>query len=139
MLALLSVCVTALNTNKKSLLSSVATSVAQRELDRAIYAAVSDLPAGARGDFWDLDFPYPTAAWSAGTTRVGATDLSYAIYAHSVNDALSGGPLGLGSMPARVKKVDIIVWWWGEAEKARQGFGRLQVCASRLVSENEAR
>lgn len=140
LLALLSVCVTALHTNRKSLASSVAASVAQRELDRAIYAALSNNPPDSQQQFWDMEFPYPSAAWSTGNATVGATQLSYAIYAETVTSASTGLPLGqAGSVPARLKKVDIVVWWWSEGTHNREGYGRLECCASRLVSENEAR
>jgi len=142
LLALLSVCVTALHTNRKSLANSAATSLAQRELDRAIYAALSDNPPTSQQQFWDMEFPYPDAAWSTGNATVGSQQLSYAIYAQTVTAAATGMPLGqAGSPPARLKKVDIVVWWWSEGAKghAREGYGRLECCASRLVSENEAR
>ena len=140
LLALLSVCVTALHTNRKSLASSVAASVAQREMDRAIYAALSDNPPSSQQQFWEMDFPYPSAAWTTGNVTVGPNQLSYAIYAQTVNGASTGLPLGMsGSTPARIKKVDIVVWWWSEGSHDREGYGRLESCASRLVSENEAR
>ena len=50
----------------------------------------------------------------------------------------AGGPLG-GAIPNnRVKKVDILVWWWEARSNngQRQGYGKMQVQASRLVEEH---
>jgi hypothetical protein len=46
-------------------------------------------------------------------------------------------PLGTagGGTENRLKKVDIIVTWWGSHSQEHQGYGKLQVKQSRLVSE----
>jgi hypothetical protein len=37
----------------------------------------------------------------------------------------------------RVKRVDIVVWWWSDSGR-REGYGRLQQQAFRLVNEEQS-
>ncbi len=130
MLGLLSLCATGLKANKKSVTTLTAAQVADRQLKRAIAkAVVEDIPAGSRERFWDEEYSYPSRAWATGKETVGSTDFSYAIYASTL-------PLTTTVTANRVKRVDIAVWWWSE-DGRREGYGRLQQQACRLVNEEQ--
>lgn len=134
MLGLISVCSVGLQANKKSLTMLTAEQVADRQINRNITkAVVNDEPPGARDRFWRADYPYPTTPWVTGVEKVGTTEYKYALYATTV-DAVAGGELGSGVEDNRLKKVDIVVTWWGEQ---RQGYGTLRVNGYRLINEQD--
>lgn len=114
---------------------AVAGDVAEQQLNREIYGALNDQPGGARDDFWKNDFV--ALAWRQGTRQVNHMDFHYAIYAQTVNDAVTGKPIGLTSAKSnRIKKVDIVVWWMhASPHGGRQGYGRLRTGATRIVNE----
>lgn len=99
--------------------------VARKELDRVAAAAAGD-PA-----FWIQD--YTASPWESGSVRVGGTEFTFEIFARTLIDQSSSAPLGTTtSAENRVKKVDVVVRWWGGD---RQGHGQLMVRASQLVNE----
>ncbi len=92
---------------------------AERELARWIYAAQSDTPGGTRASFWNSAPPGP---WRNGSLKMGNTDFTYAIYAETLNYAGGSTNVGMGTAATanRLKKVDIVVWWWdGQIRDAR--------------------
>lgn len=103
--------------------------LAERELTRAVYGAVS---SGDPGFFAQNSATVP---WRVGNSLVGNTDFSYAIYAQTVSDAATGNDLGQGELNNHLKKVDIVVYWWDGQVRARAGQGQLRTTASLLVNE----
>ncbi len=99
--------------------------VARKELARVTAAAATD------PTFWDQD--YLTTPWESGSLRVGNTEFNFEVFAQTLGDRTTGAPLGTAtSANNRVKKVDIVVRWWGGE---RQGHGELAVRATQLVNE----
>lgn len=130
MLGMLALCATGMTANKKSATTLTAAQVADRQLQRAIRrAVVDDYPAGAREAFWDQEYPYPTRSLANGKEVVGSNTFSYALYANTL-------PLPSSVAENRVKRVDIVVWWWSDSGQ-REGYGRLQQQAFRLVNEEQ--
>lgn len=135
LVALFNLAGSALKNSSRTENLSVAGDVAEQQLSRAIYGALNDDPSGARQEFWDSNFV--DNPWRQGSSQVNSMDFHYLIYAQTVNDALSGKPLGTSNAKSnRIKKVDIVVWWMHSApDGGRQGYGRLRTGASRLVNE----
>jgi len=130
MLGMLSLCATGMTVNKKSATTLTAAQVADRQLQRAIRRmVVDDYPEGARETFWDREFPYPSTPLATGKEVVGSNTFSYALYANTL-------PLPSSVTENRVKRVDIVVWWWSDSGR-REGYGRLQQQAFRLVNEEQ--
>lgn len=107
--------------------------VARRQLERELDKVRQDSPAGTRAYFWDGDFT--SSPFILDRTRVGPTEFTYAIYAHTVDDQISGAQLGTGVANNRLKRVEIVVNWWGSEQQQRQGYGKLSTRASVLVNE----
>lgn len=133
LMALASVAGSATRASQKGMGRSTAVMVAERQLTRHIQLAQNDSPAGAKALFWDAEYPYPNIALATGQEPVGPVNFNYALYANTVRDP---GGVALGGPVAnnRLKKVDIVVWWWSETG-TRQGYGQLQYQTSRVVSE----
>ncbi len=130
--ALMAVASLSVHTDRKSFDEMVATRLADRELNRAIFDALT----GANTSIFDGDYPYPTSAAVTNTTYVGDKLYTYAIYASTVS-CVNGTTLGSGSTSQNlVKKVDIVVWWWND-QATRQGYGRLESSMSRLVGQGD--
>lgn len=119
----------ALRSNEKANLLGPATQVAESLMNRTLYQVTTDTPAGTRASFWGA-----AGQWKGPVTEtIGGVDYTYVIYANQVPDA-GGGPLGGGGANNHVMKVDLVVWWWNA--RVRQGYGKMEVQATRLVNEN---
>jgi Tfp pilus assembly protein PilV len=103
-------------------------------LDRVVDQVRSDSPAGTADDFWNNE--HVTDPWDESDISNGGTEYKYRITAQSVFTS-SGVPVGGSTPNNRLKKVDVTVWWWDSDTQQRQGYGKLQVSNSRLVSEGE--
>ncbi len=135
LLTLLSVSSTALRADRKSVLNLTAAGVADREMNRAVTMALNDKPAGDKDRFWQQNFAYPANPWKTGSSQVGKDKFDYAIYAVDVRDT-TGTDLGDGATDNKVKRVDIVVWWWS-GDGQRQGYGKTQTSAFRLVNQGD--
>jgi hypothetical protein len=125
LLTLIGVTMSALRSSEKAALLGPATQVSESIMNRTLYQVANDLPAGTKASFWAASGPAP---WRGPTGEtIGAVNYEYAIYANTVDGAGNN----------RLKKVDVVVWWWNSrsSNSSRQGYGRLQVQASRLVNE----
>lgn len=130
--AILSLASLGLRSGQKSFDQTVAIQVADQQLNQVIVEALT----GYSNDLFDQDYLYPTNALKTGTTTVGREDFSWAIYAQTVYRTDSTA-LGEGSQNNAVKKVDVVVRWWGEQGQGHQGYGRLQCSISRLVGQGD--
>lgn len=137
LLTLLSVASTALRADRKSVMNLTAVGVAEREMNRAVTMALNDKPAGEKDNFWNGNFAYPGSPYKTGSAQVGKDKFDYAIYAVDVTDT-AGTDIGDGAADNKVKRVDIVVWWWdGTGQGQRQGYGKTQCSAFRLVNQGE--
>ncbi|MBI3925298.1 MAG: hypothetical protein HY319_07155 [Armatimonadetes bacterium] len=129
LLAVLALAIAAIRSEQKRTDTGTADQVAERQLNRELAAARTD-PA-----FWSFDYVSPP--WKEDSVQVDGTWFDFKIYAQTVDNADLGGDLGTASGRAdnRLKKVDIVVWWWDSSAQARTGYGSLQTRLSRLVSE----
>ncbi|MBI3927616.1 MAG: hypothetical protein HY319_18900 [Armatimonadetes bacterium] len=134
LLTLIGLSTSAIRSNEKAALLGPATQVSDSLMNRTLYQVDNDLPAGTAASFWNASGP---AAWRGPTQEtIGGVSYEYVIYANTVSET-GGGPLGGPVLANRVKKVDILVWWWGSRAtgEVRQGYGRMQVQSTRLVNE----
>lgn len=133
LLTLVGTTISSLRASEKSALLGPATQVSDSLMNRTLYQVANDLPAGSNASFWGA-----AGLWRGPIQEtIGGVNYEYVIYANTVLDA-AGGPLG-GAIPNnRVKKVDIRVWWWEARSNngTRQGYGKMEVQASRLVEEH---
>ena len=112
--------------SQKSADLAAAHQIAKRELDRVIEQSMAD------STFWDQE--HLSTPWATDTVTVGTTEYEYEVFAQTLQNPSQGGALGTSSSPDnRLKKVDIELRWWGDAE--RDGYGKLSVRATRLVNE----
>ncbi len=133
LMAIASVCASAMRASQKGIDRGTAAAVADRQLTRQVQLVQDDSPAGDKARFWDQEFPVSVSPFSAGQEQVGPTLFQYAIYASTVRDA-GGLPVGGAIAGNRLKKVDIAVWWMSQ-DGARAGYGQLQYQTSRVISE----
>jgi Tfp pilus assembly protein PilX len=128
-----------LKSNKKSADRPVGFLAAQHILSREIYAVQNDNPPGSKVAFWGSN--WTTTPWRSGQEVVNRTTFSYAIYAVTLQDVVSGAPLGndpaTGFVNNRVKKLDIQVDWSGDVDGTKGGAGRLSSSFTRLLHEGE--
>ncbi|MBI3925132.1 MAG: hypothetical protein HY319_06295 [Armatimonadetes bacterium] len=135
-LMLVGLTTSALRSEEKAARLGRASDVAESLLARTVYDVQWDLPAGTRSSFWSAA---GGTAWLGPTTvTLGGVEYDYTVYADTVADTV-GTPLGTvsGEPGNRVKKVDLVLTWWdsGESGGQRQGYGRLELQATRLVNE----
>jgi Tfp pilus assembly protein PilV len=108
--------------------------VAKQLVNRLIGQLRSDLPAGTYARFWTDE--HDTTPFESDTFRSNNTDFQYKIFAQSVTDS-SGDSVGGTTPENRLKKVDVFVWWWNSETEERQGYGKLEIRNTRLISEAE--
>lgn len=108
--------------------------VARQLVDRLIDRVRADAPVGTRADFWDNE--HTVAPFESGTFESNNTEYQYKIFASSVTDG-TGTSVGGATPDNRLKKVDVFVWWWDSETEDHQGYGKLEVRNTRLVSEAE--
>lgn len=79
----------------------------------------------------------PPLAPLEGTVTLNRSVFTYRITHQTVSTSGSdplGGPADRNN---RLKKLNVVVWWWADEENAtRSGYGDLRVEATRLVNEN---
>lgn len=109
--------------NQKSEHLAVALQLANQQLRRAAQAAAVDTA------FWNSD--HLSVPWTTGSVKMGSTTYEYEVFDQTLLDD-SGQPLG-ESTSSRVKKMDIVVTWFGQG--ARVGQGERVARASCLVNE----
>ncbi len=97
--------------------------MANQQLRKAAQAAAVDTT------FWDSD--HLAVPWASGSVNLGSTTYEYEVFDQTLLDD-SGQPLG-ESTSTRVKKMDIVVTWFGQ--EARVGHGERVARASCLVNE----
>ena len=123
-LALFSLFLTSIQARGKSNDATSASRLASSELERAVLAAQSDIPAGSKDAFWNTDYPITGTAQTTTNTKVGGTEFRVELFHTTVRADASG--------TNRLKRIQVRVTWWnGE----KQGYGNLQTLASRLVAE----
>lgn len=129
-LSLLAVSVSTLRSDSKALETAAGRLIADQVMKRLLDQMAED-PA-VRESFLSGDFQLQP--WDQGTLTHDNTVFSYTILARTVRDG-AGDPVGKEAPGNRLKKVDIKVWWTDEANRTRQGYGRLQVETTQLISE----
>lgn len=130
--ALLSMASLGMRSGRKSFDQTVAIQVADQQLNQVVVEALT----GYSTDLFDQDYPFPNQALRSGTTRVGRDDFSWSIYAQTIY-CTDNSALGAGSEDNAVKKVDVVVRWWGDQGQGHEGYGRLQCSISRLVGQGD--
>lgn len=121
-LTLVALSFTSLASRQKAEDRAAASMLAAQELERAVYE-IQNLPSG--DSFWD-----GSREWSKGSSEVGGTTFSYRVDSLMVDTGTSA--------PNRLKKLNVSVWWWStKPDSSRAGYGKLEVSASRIVSENK--
>lgn len=133
LVTLIAAIITTLQSSEKANLLGPATQVSESLMNRTLYQVTNDVPAGTKASFWAA-----SGVWRGPITEtIGGVDYEYVISATTLNDADAGGPLGGPGAGNRVKRVDIAVNWWNSrATNSRQGQGKMQVTATRLVNED---
>ncbi|MCE7870855.1 hypothetical protein DYH09_10800 [bacterium CPR1] len=134
LLTLVALTLSTLRSNQKAALLGPASRAAKTLLNETLYQVELDRPAGTRDSFWSTNGLWRDSAVE-GAFSSGGIDYQYAIYANTVFDS-SGAPLGKDP-GNRVKKVDLVLWWYSTRPQQgyREGMGRLELQASRLVNE----
>lgn len=121
-LTLVALSFTSLASRQKAEDRAAASMLAAQELERAVYE-IQNLPSGDA--FWD-----GPGELSKGSSEVGGTTFSYRVDSLMVDTGTSA--------PNRLKKLNVSVWWWStKPDSSRAGYGKLEVSASRIVSENK--
>lgn len=130
LLTLVALTLSTLRSNQKATLLGPAARAAKTLLNESLYQVEFDRPAGTRYAFWSTN-----GVWRDSSLSSGGVDYQYVIYANTVVDS-SGAPLG-ANLGNRVKKVDLVLWWYNTRPRqgTREGMGRLELQASRLVNE----
>lgn len=104
--------------------------MAQAVMQEEIYAVLDGTGPISKATFLNNDSP-PLAPLT-GTRTVNDTQFEYRIYHQTVQDVVAATPVG-GSIENRLKKVDVVVWWWNQNPgDVRQGYGKLRTEASQL-------
>ena len=128
-----------LRSNQKSTDRSVGYLAAQQILARELYQVQDNQPPGSRAAFWSGN--WTTTPWRTGQEVVNRVPFQFAIYAVTLQDVVSGQPLGnepaVGFLNNRVKKIDIRVEWSQSPDGTRGGSGRLSSTSTRCLSESE--
>lgn len=123
-LALFGLFMTSIQARAKSNDTTSASRLASSELERAVLSAQRDIPTGSKEAFWDNDYPISGSPQTSTSTKVGGTDFTVDLFHTTVRANTSGAN--------RLKRIQVRVTWWnGE----KQGYGKLQTLASRLVTE----
>lgn len=132
-LAILGLTVSVLRTDSKSSESAAGALMADRLLQRTIARVKGD--ATARANFWNNE--HLTPPWEQGVARsTSGNDFNYVIYATTVV-GVGGSPVGSLAPDNRLKKVDVLVWWFNANPTDRAGYGKLNTRVTQLVSEAE--
>lgn len=131
-LSIVALSLSVLRTDRKTVDTGVAHSVARQVLLRSLEQVRTDQPGGSKVNFWNNN--YVTQPFLKGKQNSNGTDFEYSIYAETVVST-SASPVGGAVTGNRLKKVDVIVWWWNSDRATRTGYGKLQISTSRLVSE----
>ena len=120
-----------LKSDEKARQMGRATAAAETIMERLLFSVHSDSPAGTRGSFWSAD---GGSVWSSGTEVIGDADYDWEV----VVETIPG--IGDATLETRLKKVHLTLWWLDSKDQqgGRQGYGRLQLSTSRLVSERAA-
>jgi Tfp pilus assembly protein PilV len=126
-LTVIGLTVTNMKVSRKATDTTTASLVAKTELERTILVGMSDAA------FWDNE--HTVAPYADGTVVIDNTSFDFQVFASTVMDGAD--PLGTsnGDTENRLKKVDIVVYWWDSESQDHQGYGRLEVHQSRLVAE----
>ena len=95
-------------------------------LKRISHQAASD-PA-----FWASD--HQTTPYLTGKEKVGHTEFDYEVYSQTLTDNRSGSNLGGTGIGNRIKKMDVVVKWFGD--DTRSDYGKRSVRDSCLVNES---
>ncbi|MEW6281945.1 MAG: hypothetical protein AB1758_25295 [Candidatus Eremiobacterota bacterium] len=134
LLTLIAMTTSAIRSNQKAVLLGPANQLAESLMSRTLYEVENDIPPGTRDNFWNYAGATPWKTNPVPPPKIGDTAYEWAIYAQTVTDT-SGAPLG--GPDNRVKKVDIVIWWWDSKSTGgtRKGYGRMELQASRLVNE----
>lgn len=129
-MSIMGLSISALRTDSKAMETSAGRLIADQVVKRLGDQLRADTTI--RGDFLSGEFVGPP--WDKGTITNNHTVFNYQVFASTVRDA-AGKPLGWEAEGNRLKKVDVEVWWTDETDRARQGYGRLEVRTTQLISE----
>jgi len=140
-LSIIAVTTAALSSDQKAEMRQIALAVATSELNR-FAKQVALAGSSARSSFWTAtDSGTPEVYAGPGTIdtiKTSNTDFALTYYFQTVQNASGSGTLGDGQPENRLRKVDLIVQWWG-GEQGKPGYGKLSVQATRLIRESDLR
>lgn len=137
LLLVLGIFTNVMRASRKAVDLTAGTIVAESVLTKELYRVMAD--EGAKARFFDEANNYDTNELVAGTEHLNDAVFTYRVYASNVS---LGSTMATGN---RVKKLDVVVWWWNSDEKGedttihsqtREGFGFLRTEMTRLVNEN---
>lgn len=123
-----------LRSDRKTLDTALGGLVARQVLDRTMDRVRADQPAGTKAQFWGSDFV--STPFEAGNITNNGTAFHYEVRAETVVNT-GGDDVGGGLTSNRLKKVDVLITWWGSEQNDRTGYGELKVQTSRVVGEVE--
>lgn len=133
-LAVLALSISIARVNREGTDRAIGGVVARQLVERLIDSLRADIPAGSTADFWNNE--HTSTPFESGIFRTNDTDFEFKIFASSVVDA-GGDSVGGTTVGNRLKKVDVFVYWWDSETEERQGYGKLEIQNTRLVSEAE--
>lgn len=130
-LTLVALSFTAISARQKAENITDAMLVAEEQLSLAVQA-IETLPASEHDSFWGAALSEPI---SEGEVRIAPADSTETAPTYNFRVTATDVPTGT-SAPNRLRKLDILVWWWSENPgEGRVGSGQLTYSASRLVRE----
>jgi type II secretory pathway pseudopilin PulG len=135
LLALLAQSTLLVSSNQKQDNSMVAVDVAYSVMEDVAAQVRKDIPTGRRSDAFDQDSTLNV--FLDGTERVGHTDYNWQLFVRDVDDTITGSPVGAGASGSNVtklKSLEIVVSWWEQANNERQGMGKLEIRATKLLN-----
>lgn len=109
---------------KKSSNKTEASQIAVSLLSSVSHSAASD-PA-----FWSAD--HLSTPYRSGTRKVGKTEYEFEVFSETLINETNGDPLG--GADNRIKKIDVVVKWFGDSNK--EGFGKRSIRNSCLANED---
>ena len=125
-LALLGMGLSVVRSDQKSVDTLSGQSVADGLLEDFLHQAAKD----AADPLWAANSQ--TQPYQEGQVQVGATSFTYRVYAYDIDVPAPITPAPPG-VPLTIKKVNVLVNWWGSDIADRSGYGNLRAYATRTT------
>lgn len=133
-LALMALILSTLRAGQKSSDRPVGLLAADSALDYWLSEVKVNYPNEPAATFWNTTNSVSTP-WRSGKVNINNTEFIYSLYAENIDlQPSTGKTLTIAGVPNRLKKVDVVVWWW---DGQRQGYGQLRCSKSKVVNEND--